>query len=87
MDDEAFMREALAEARRSLDVDEFPAGAIVVLDGEVVGRAHWTGVTDRRLLDHFGSVMLLVAWSGSFLLGNSSGPLVLRRRNLEPEAM
>jgi tRNA(adenine34) deaminase len=38
--DEAFMREALAEARRALAEGEVPVGAVVVLDGNVVGRAH-----------------------------------------------
>ncbi len=35
-----FMREALAEARRGLRAGEVPVGAVVVLDGAVVGRAH-----------------------------------------------
>jgi tRNA(adenine34) deaminase len=38
--DEAFMREALVEARRSFDAGEVPVGAVVVMDGEIVGRAH-----------------------------------------------
>jgi len=33
-----WMGVALAEARRALDADEVPVGAIVVLDGEIVGR-------------------------------------------------
>jgi len=36
---ERFMRLALAEARRALDVGEVPIGAVVVLDDDVVGRA------------------------------------------------
>jgi tRNA(adenine34) deaminase len=59
--DEAFMAEALTEARRSLDVDEFPAGAVVVVGGEVVVRAHWTGAAQRRLLDHAELLALLEA--------------------------
>jgi tRNA(adenine34) deaminase len=39
------MREALDEARRGLAVGEVPVGAIVVLDGEIVGRAHNAPVT------------------------------------------
>jgi tRNA(adenine34) deaminase len=47
------MNEALAEARRSLDKDEFPVGAAVVFDGELVAaRSHWTGGALGRLLDH-----------------------------------
>ncbi|GAB2885483.1 tRNA adenosine(34) deaminase TadA [Uliginosibacterium flavum] len=36
--DEAFMREALALAREAGSLDEVPVGAVVVLDGQIVGR-------------------------------------------------
>jgi tRNA(adenine34) deaminase len=36
--DEAFMREALALAREAAGVDEVPVGAVVVIDGAIVGR-------------------------------------------------
>lgn len=39
-EDEAFMAEALAEARAALAIDEVPVGAVVVIDGRVVGRGH-----------------------------------------------
>jgi tRNA(adenine34) deaminase len=35
---ETFMREALAEAARAEALDEVPVGAIVVVEGQVVGR-------------------------------------------------
>lgn len=38
--DEKFMREALKEAHVALGRDEIPIGAVVVLDGRVVARAH-----------------------------------------------
>ena len=38
--DERFMREALNEARRALERDEIPIGAVVVADGRIVGRGH-----------------------------------------------
>jgi tRNA(adenine34) deaminase len=38
--DEAFMREALAEARRGLAAGEVPIGAVVVNQGVVTARAH-----------------------------------------------
>jgi tRNA(adenine34) deaminase len=38
--DESFMREALAEARAALAAGEVPVGAVVVLDGAIVARAH-----------------------------------------------
>ena len=38
--DDRLMREALAEARRGLAAGEVPIGAVVVLDGVVIARAH-----------------------------------------------
>ena len=35
-----FMLEALAEARLALEAGEVPVGAVVVLDGEIIGRGH-----------------------------------------------
>lgn len=39
-DHERFMREALAEARRGGAEGEVPVGAVVVVDGRIVGRGH-----------------------------------------------
>ncbi len=39
-DDEAWMREAIAEARRAEAAGEVPVGAVLVMDGRVVGRGH-----------------------------------------------
>lgn len=39
-DDEHFMKEALAEARKALTNDEIPIGALVVADGRIIGRGH-----------------------------------------------
>ena len=55
------MAVALAGARRSLDLDEFPVGAVVVLRDEVVADANWTGAAQRRLLDHAEMLALMVA--------------------------
>ena len=38
--DEKFMRLALNEARKALNEQEVPIGAVVVADGAVVGRGH-----------------------------------------------
>jgi tRNA(adenine34) deaminase len=38
--DIALMREALAEASCAVAQDEVPVGALVVLDGEIIGRGH-----------------------------------------------
>ena len=39
-DDERYMRMALEEARKALERDEVPIGAIIVCRGRVVGRGH-----------------------------------------------
>jgi tRNA(adenine34) deaminase len=39
------MGEALAEARRGLEAGEVPIGALVVVDGEIVARAHNAPIT------------------------------------------
>lgn len=39
-EDERFMREALKEARRAADKGEVPVGAVIVRDGQIVGRGH-----------------------------------------------
>jgi tRNA(adenine34) deaminase len=59
--DAAFMAEALAEARLSLEADEFPVGAVLVHRDAIVARAHWTGGRTRRLLDHSEMLVLLEA--------------------------
>src|ERR687897_861782 len=39
-DDEHFMRLAVREAERALEHDDVPVGAVVVVDGEVIGAGH-----------------------------------------------
>ena len=39
-EDEFFMKEALKEAKKSFSEDEVPVGAIVVLNGQIIGRGH-----------------------------------------------
>lgn len=40
LNDEYFMRQALAEAHRAYDKGEIPVGAVVVCQGRVIARAH-----------------------------------------------
>ena len=46
------MAEALAVAVEGLEAGELPIGAVVVADGQIVGRAHTQEVSQRRLLVH-----------------------------------
>ncbi len=40
MDDNGYMREALQEARQAFLLNEVPIGAIVVREGQIIGRGH-----------------------------------------------
>lgn len=42
---EHYMREALKEARKALEIDEIPIGAVVVCQGKIVARAY--NMTER----------------------------------------
>ena len=35
---EYFMEQAIMEAKKALEFDEVPVGAVIVLDGEIIGR-------------------------------------------------
>ena len=37
---EQFMRQALVQAQRAFDVDEVPVGAVVVMHGKIIAKAH-----------------------------------------------
>lgn len=39
-DDDVFMREALAQAVRAQEAGEVPVGAVIVVEGSVIARAH-----------------------------------------------
>ena len=57
-EDEEWMARALGLAGQGLARGEMPIGALVVVDGEVVGQAHTEERTQGRLLVHadFGGV-------------------------------
>ncbi len=40
LSDEFFMREAIKEAKLAADAGDVPIGAIIVLNGRIIGRAH-----------------------------------------------
>jgi tRNA(adenine34) deaminase len=52
MDDQSWMRVALAEARRAAELGEVPVGAVVVQDGRVVGSGHNRREVDGDPLAH-----------------------------------
>jgi tRNA(adenine34) deaminase len=51
-EDQVWMTEALAEARRAAGIGEVPIGAVMVREGEVLGRGHNRRETDGDPLAH-----------------------------------
>ena len=41
------MREALKEAKKALEIEEVPVGAVIVKDGKIIARAHNTKETKK----------------------------------------
>lgn len=50
--DQEMMMEAICEARKALDHDDVPIGAVVVLDGKIIGRGHNTRERDEDPSGH-----------------------------------
>lgn len=51
-DDERYMREALKEASQAAGEGEVPVGAVIVMDGHIIARAHNMIETSRRSSAH-----------------------------------
>jgi tRNA(adenine34) deaminase len=56
--DELWMEEALRSAQRALEAGEVPVGAVVVLDGRIIGRGWNRNVTDNDPSAHAEIVAL-----------------------------
>jgi len=52
MDYKYFMNEALAEAKKAFEADEVPIGAVIVLDGAIIGRGHNLRNSKKNSLFH-----------------------------------
>ncbi|MBC1358064.1 tRNA adenosine(34) deaminase TadA [Listeria booriae] len=52
MNKEQYMREALQEAEKAREKGEVPIGAVVVLNGEIIGRAHNLRETTNNAITH-----------------------------------
>ena len=51
-EDQYYMREAVAEAKKASALDEVPIGSVVVHNGEIIARAHNLRETDRCATAH-----------------------------------
>ena len=58
MDHEFYMREALNEAKKALEKGEVPIGALVVLNGQIIGRGHNLRETENDPTAHAEIVAL-----------------------------
>lgn len=65
--DEAMMREALREARAAFEAGEVPVGAVLVVDGKIVARAHNRTLRDGDPTAH---AEMLVMRAGAEAVGN-----------------
>jgi len=83
-DDEFFMRQALAEAQKSLKKEEVPVGAVLVLKDEVVSRAHNEPIARNDPTAHAEISALRKA---GFKLGNYRLPACDLYVTVEPCAM
>ena len=52
INDEFFMREAIAEAQLAAEIGEVPIGAVVVRDGKIIARAHNERETGKDATRH-----------------------------------
>ncbi|MDR4950257.1 tRNA adenosine(34) deaminase TadA [Neobacillus cucumis] len=50
--DEYFMREAIKEAKKAEEINEVPIGAVLVMNGEIVARAHNLREIDQTAIAH-----------------------------------
>lgn len=52
VNDEKFMREAIEEAKKAEQIGEVPIGAVIVVDGEIIARAHNLRETNQTAIAH-----------------------------------
>jgi tRNA(adenine34) deaminase len=65
--EEYFMREALKEAQKALDIDEVPVGAVVVCKNRIIARAH---NQTEKLTDATAHAEMLAVTAASNFLGS-----------------
>lgn len=52
LQDEHFMSEAIKEAKKAEELDEVPIGAVIVLNGEIISRAHNLRENEQNAIAH-----------------------------------
>src|SRR6187549_2808383 len=82
--DEYFMREALKEAAKALDIDEVPVGAVVVCKNRIIARAH---NQTEKLTDATAHAEMLAVTSAANYLGSKYLSECILYVTLEPCVM
>ena len=82
--DEIFMREALALAKRAEELDEVPVGAVAVKDGKIIATAYNTRQTEKCATHH---AEILAIEAACRALGGWRLPGVTLYVTMEPCAM
>lgn len=49
---ERYMKEAIKQAKKALELDEVPIGCVIVYDGKIIGRGYNRRNTDKSTLAH-----------------------------------
>lgn len=83
-DDEYYMRVALEEAHRAYDLGEVPIGAVVVCDGEIIGRGY---NQTEALQDVTAHAEMIAITSAQNHLGFKALPSCILYVTVEPCAM
>ncbi len=71
LDDEYFMRAAIAEAREAYDKDEVPVGAVITANGRIIARGH-------NLVEHLNDVTAHAEMMAFTAAANSLGGKYLK---------
>ena len=51
-EDEFYMKEAIKEAKKAEELDEVPIGAVLVIDGKIISRAHNLRESNQSAIAH-----------------------------------
>jgi len=81
MTDEYYMLQALKEARKALEDDEVPIGAVVVMNGKIIARGH---NQVEKLNDSTGHAEMIALTSAFNFLGSKYLPEATIYITLEP---
>lgn len=73
-EDEYFMKEAIREAKKAEELNEVPIGAVIVIDGKIISRAHNLRESQQNAVAHAELLAIEKACqiTGSWRLENST---------------